>query len=238
MSIEGVVAPMVMLPLYGTGVSRYAGYCRMILNKWNGAIREQIRLVALARLRCAVFTLALALALASPCAGQVEAAGGQSANDQDKSTPGLVRQIRHQIRELPFYSQFDFITFTLDGRKVTLSGQVLRPSLKKHAEAAIKSLVGVDTVSNEIEVLPSAATDNELRRAVYRAIYEDPVLAGYAVEALPAIHIIVKNGSVTLEGTVNSSADKSLAARRAGTAANVTAVKNNLKIQSSQNAPE
>jgi len=226
-----------MLPLYGTGVSRYAGNCGMILNKWNDAIHKEFRCFAQASLWEAGVALTLALALAGSCTGQTKAAGGQSATDR-KDTPSLARQIRHQIAELPFYSEFDFITFTLDGRKVTLSGQVLRPSLKKHAEAAIKSLEGVEGVINEIEVLPISAPDNELRRTVYRAIYEDPVLAAYAVQAVPPIHIIVKNGNVVLEGRVKSAADKSLAAQRAGSAANVAAVKNNLQVQPNQNAAE
>jgi osmotically-inducible protein OsmY len=64
------------------------------------------------------------------------------------------------------------------------------------------------------------------------------VLAAYAVQAVPPIHIIVKNGDVTLEGRVKSVADKSLAAQRAGSVANVVAVKNNLQVQPNQNAAE
>lgn len=162
----------------------------------------------------------------------------RSAEQQSKTTPSLAREIRHQLAQLPFYSEFDFITFTLDGKNVTLTGQVLRPSLKKHAEAAIKSLEGVDVVTNQIEVLPVSVEDNEIRRAVYRAIYEDPVLAAYAVQAVPPIHIIVKNGNVTLEGTVKSAGDISLAGRRAASVDNVKETKNNLKIQQGPNSAE
>ena len=162
----------------------------------------------------------------------------QTAKPQTKATPNLAHEVRHQLAELPFYSEFDFITFTLDGKKVTLTGQVLRPSLKKHAESAVKSLEGVESVSNQIEVLPSSATDNELRRAIYRAIYEDPALEGYAVQAVPPIHIIVKDGNVTLEGVVNSASDKALAAKRAGTAGITGGVKNNLKVRERQATSE
>jgi hyperosmotically inducible protein len=161
-------------------------------------------------------------------------AAGQSGKNDTKSAPSLGREIRHQIAALPFYSVFDSIAFTLDGKKVTLTGQVLRPMLKRHAEEAIKSLEGVDVVVDQIEVLPNSATDDELRRGIYRAIFEDPELAPYAAQASPPIHIVVKNGSVTLEGTVKSMTDKNLAGMRASGVANVSGVKNNLNVHIGQ----
>jgi len=70
-----------------------------------------------------------------------------------------------------------------------------------------------------------------LRNAVYRAIYEDPELSRYAVEELPSIHIIIKNGKVALEGQVESEADKNRAMARAGFVTNVISVKNDLVVQ-------
>lgn|SRR5215471_15522822 len=225
-----------MLPLYGMGVSRYAEKCRMTLNHWPFTIRKNFLLSALKDL-CALSFLLL-LASTANCAGQSKAALEPAAQEQNKNVPNLSREVRHQIAELPFYSAFDFIAFTINGRNVTLIGQVVRPSLKKDAESAIKSLEGVDTVTNQIEVLPSSTTDNELRRAIYRAVYEDPVLAAYAVQAVPQIHIIVKNGSVALEGVVVSAGDRSLAAQRAGTVENLAGLKNNLKVQANRSAVE
>ena len=215
-----VLTPRVILPLYGTGDSRYAEICRMTLNKRYSTFR-MIRFRGGASLWL--------VSCAPPALGST-----QGAEPQTKATANLAHVVRHQLAELPFYSEFDFITFTLDGKKVTLTGQVLRPSLKKHAEWAVKSLEGVESVSNQIEVLPSSTTDNELRRAIYRAIYEDPVLEGYAVQAVPPIHIIVKNGNVALEGVVRSASDKALAAKRAATAGIAGGVKNNLKVQERQ----
>jgi hyperosmotically inducible periplasmic protein len=156
----------------------------------------------------------------------------------EKNQPSLAREIHQQLLTLPFYSVFDVITFSLDGRKVTLSGEVLRPTLKVHAEAAIKSIEGIDTVINQIEVLPNSTSDNELRRGIYRAIFEDPTLAVYAVQTVPAIHIIVKNGNVTLEGAVRLQSDKNLAGLWASKLANVASVKNNLIVRSNRNAGE
>ncbi|HTF22487.1 MAG TPA: BON domain-containing protein [Candidatus Limnocylindria bacterium] len=47
---------------------------------------------------------------------------------------------------------------------------------------------------------------------------------------MPSIHIIVKNGDVTLEGVVDSESDKNLAGLRANQVPNVFSVKNNLVV--------
>ena len=53
--------------------------------------------------------------------------------------------------------------------------------------------------------------DDRLRLQVARAIYRDPYFIHYADQALPPIHIIVKNGNVTLEGVVTSTMDRTKA---------------------------
>jgi hyperosmotically inducible protein len=143
----------------------------------------------------------------------------------------LSHEIRHQLLVLPYYSVFDYITFTLDADKVTISGFVLRPTLRTNAEAAIKSLEGVSSVKNLVEVLPKSPTDDDSRRAVYRAVFEDSALQRYAVPEVPLIHIIVKNGEVSLEGAVSAEAEKTLASARASSVSGISSVKNNLTIR-------
>ena len=142
----------------------------------------------------------------------------------------LYKEVRHQLVMLPWYSVFDNLAYQVEGDKVILSGQVTRPVLKSDAEAAVKSLEGVSSVVNNIEVLPASPMDEQLRRALYRAIYGDPGLSRYSVQAVPSIHIIVKNGNVTLEGVVDSETDKNLANLRANQVPNVFSVKNNLVV--------
>jgi len=86
-------------------------------------------------------------------------------------------------------------------------------------------------VENRIEVLPPSPNDERLRRAVYRAIYGQPGLDRYGFQAVPSIHIIVNNGHVTLEGVVNSEADRNNANIQANGVAGVFSVKNNLRIE-------
>src|SRR6266404_5532259 len=153
------------------------------------------------------------------------------AQRETKSNQNLVREVRHQLLLLPYYSVFDNLVFKVDGDHVTLEGQVTRPTLKSDAEAAVKSIEGVSGVTNNIEVLPLSPMDDQLRHALYRAIYGDTVLSKYGWSSMPSIHIIVKNGHVSLEGVVDSETDKNLAGLRANGVPNVFEVKNNLAVR-------
>jgi hyperosmotically inducible periplasmic protein len=142
----------------------------------------------------------------------------------------LAKEVRHQLVMLPWYSVFDNLAYKVEGDKVILYGHVTRPTLKSDAEAAVKSIEGVASVVNNIEVLPLSPMDDQIRRAVYRAIYGDPGLSRYGFQAVPSIHIIVKNGNVTLEGVVDNESDKNLANLRASAIPNVFSVTNNLVV--------
>src|ERR1700737_1269459 len=154
-----------------------------------------------------------------------------SKNPRDaKSAQNLAREVRPQLVLLPYYSVFDNLAFRVDGDHVTLEGQVSRPTLKSDAENVVKSIEGVRSVTNNIEVLPTSPMDDQLRRALFQAIYSDPSLSRYAWSAVPSIHIIVQNGNGTLEGVVDNETDKNLAGIRANSVPNVFSVKNNLVV--------
>ena len=143
----------------------------------------------------------------------------------------LEKEVRHVLLLLPYYSVFDNLAFKVEGDKVTLLGQVVRPSTKSEAEADVKKIEGVASVDNQIEVLPASPMDDRLRRAVFRAIYSDPMLERYSIQSVPPIHIIIKSGRVTLEGVVSSEADKNVAYIRASGVAGVFSVTNNLRVE-------
>jgi len=145
----------------------------------------------------------------------------------------LTKEVRHELVLLPFYSVFDNLQYKVEGAKVTLLGQVVRPVLKDDAAAAVKRIEGVEAVDNQIEVLPLSPNDNRIRRAEYRAIYSFPSLNMYELRSVPPIHIIVKNGHVTLEGSVANEMDKNVANIRANTVAGVFSVTNNLHVDKS-----
>ena len=144
---------------------------------------------------------------------------------------GLARQVRHELVMLPYYGVFDWLQFKVDGRNVTLLGTVNRPTLKKDAERVVKRIEGVNSVTNEIDVLPVSPNDDRIRLAVYRAIYYNPNFTRYAIRAVPPIHIIVKNGDVTLIGPVATEADKNLAGIQANGVAGVFSVTNKIFVE-------
>ena len=63
----------------------------------------------------------------------------------------------HELRMLPYYSVFDDLKFNVNGTTVTLSGDVVNPSVKSDAESAAKHVKGVTNVVDNINVLPPIA---------------------------------------------------------------------------------
>lgn len=178
------------------------------------------------------------VSVANSLHGQLAAGKQIQASPASKAEENtLQHQVRHQIQVLPYYSVFDYITFTIDGGKVTLTGHVLRPTLRNNAAAAVQTIEGVTSVANLIEVLPKSPSDDDTRRAVYRAIFEDSTLQRYAVSEVPQIHIVLKDGAVLLEGVVASEADKHLAGTRASSVSGIAGVRNNLAVHAKDSQP-
>jgi hyperosmotically inducible periplasmic protein len=153
------------------------------------------------------------------------------ARDSAEFEAWLTGQVRHQLVMLPLYSVFDNLEYKVEGDKVTLVGEVVRPILKDEAASAVKHIEGVRSVDNQIQVLPLSPFDNRIRRAEYRAVYSFPGLQMYSLRSVPPIHIIVDNGHVTLEGVVARQADKDAANIVANGVPNVFSVTNNLRVE-------
>ena len=158
--------------------------------------------------------------------------GAQNKPDVERLQARLAQQVRHELVMLSNYSLFDNLEFGINGLDtVVLSGQVTRPSLKSDAESAVRQLEGVGKVVNKIEVLPLSPSDDRIRVAAYRAIFGKPSLEKYAQRAVPPIHIIVKNGSITLYGVVLNQADKDLAGIAAREVPGTFGITNNLRTE-------
>jgi hyperosmotically inducible protein len=180
-----------------------------------------------------IVALALVLAL-MPAASQMAAAQGSTAAAplSDKAIQRITKEVRHELVLLPFYGVFDNLAFKVDpDGTVTLLGQVSRPTLKSDAENVVKRIEGVERVNNQLEVLPLSPNDDRIRRAVFRAIFDNSVLSQYELRAVPPIHIIVKNGNVTLEGVVARQMDKQIAEMQAKSVPGVFSVTNNLRVE-------
>jgi hyperosmotically inducible periplasmic protein len=147
----------------------------------------------------------------------------------------IVKDVRHNLLMLPYYSIFDDISFSVNGSVVTLEGAC--PSgppldIKSDAAAAVKRVKGVTQVVNNIKELPVSPMDDQIRRAEAKAIYGDPEIGmRYGYQALPSIHIIVNNGHVTLKGVVDNQMDDTMIKMRANQVPNVFSVTDDLIIQ-------
>jgi hyperosmotically inducible periplasmic protein len=169
-----------------------------------------------------ILALITSIAAITPVAANPDSATGNA---------NTIRRIRKELVTLPFYGVFDNLAFEYEGGVVTLYGQVSRPTLKKDAARVVERVAGVDQVVNRIEVLPLSNFDDRIRLAVYRAIYRQPGIDRLSFQAVPPIHIIVRNGNVTLEGVAPNKGDATRAFIAANGVAGVFSVKNNLRIE-------
>jgi len=158
---------------------------------------------------------------------------GQPLVARSQVNPRLVREIRHELRMLPYYGVYDWLEFEIQpDNTVVLRGQVVRPTTKSEAEGRVKDVDGVSKVNNQIEVLPLSPSDDRLRLALYRAIYNfNSPLFRYATQSVPPIHLIVDRGHATLKGVVANKGDAQLAYIRARGVPGLFSVKNELIIE-------
>jgi len=150
----------------------------------------------------------------------------------DPAEAAVARKVRDQLLKLPYYSMFDDLEYSVQGRTVTLSGAVtnLHSQTSKDAEHAVKRIEGVEKVVNNIRVLPPNPFDEQARQQVYRALLRTGGLSQYFWAASPSIRIIVANQRVTLNGYVNNEGDKNLATIAANQVRDVFQVTNNLQV--------
>jgi osmotically-inducible protein OsmY len=195
------------------------------------------------------------LAATTACAPIAQAQSNPTWSQDD--TMRIVKDVQKQISGLSDYAVFDWITFGIQGKTIILRGYASRPTLKQEAGRAVKNIKGVESVDNQIEVLPNSPNDDHVRAAVYNRIYTSPTLRMYnanqgslgraigpgpnlavaagGITAAPpigyhAIHIIVKNGHVTLYGVVNNSSDAAVAGMQANSAPGAFSVDNDLVV--------
>ncbi len=142
----------------------------------------------------------------------------------------LEKEVRHEVVMLPYYGIFDDLAFRVNGSKVELLGAVTRPALKWDAEHAVKRIEGVGAVANRIGVLPLSSEDDRIRLAAYRTLYGHAALSRYGLQAVPGIHILVRNGNVTLRGTVATQTDRNIAGIQANAVPGVFSVTNELRV--------
>lgn len=178
----------------------------------------------------------------------------------------ITQEVQKKLGNLSNFSVFDWLTFGFHGKTLVLRGYASRPSLKSDAGNAVKGIAGIESVDNEIQVLPNSPNDDRIRASVYNRIYTQPTLRKYNANqgslaralgpggrsvalmaggitndppiGFHAIHIIVNNGNVTLYGVVNNEMDKSIAGIQANAAPGAFSVDNDLIVQGAASQPK
>ena len=177
-------------------------------------------------------------------------------NNPDTWSPQLgatvVKQIRDKVTGLTDYGVFDSLRFAIKGKTIVLMGYASRPILKSEAEKVIKGIEGVESVDNQIVVLPPSPNDDQIRVGVYRRVYTQAALrkyigspvgfgefpslaraAGGITQDPPlgyhAIHIVVNGGHVILTGVVNTEQDADIAEIQANSTPGVFSVENDIR---------
>ncbi len=153
------------------------------------------------------------------------------AGAQEKPLGALEDAVFKAIWSEPHFGVFDNLSFKIDGSEVTLLGQTMLPITKVNVAARVGKVPGVTKVNNEIEVLPLSENDDSIRLRAYRALFGAADLYRYALDVNPSIHIIVKNGHLTLEGLVSTSFDAQRAFNAVRGLPGVFSAKNNLKTE-------
>jgi hypothetical protein len=191
--------------------------------------------------------MAAALAVAFALTGALHA--------QDLATEQRALSVQQALRRLTSYGVFDFLSFSVDRGKVTLSGYAYSGTLRRDAEHAVKRIAGIDEVENRIQMLPASLNDDRIRRATFYSIYTDSFLSRYAAGGAHAahyeaiefgtipgrqpfgeypIHIVVDGGRTTLFGIVDNASDKQLAEFRAREVGGVFQVNSELLVARSR----
>jgi osmotically-inducible protein OsmY len=114
-----------------------------------------------------------------------------------KSDSDIKRDVEAELRWTPDVDDID-IAIKVNGGEVSLAGFVPDYLQKYHAEIAVRRVKGVAAVANDIQVKPltGVPTDPELARAALAALKTDLPLSWEQIK--PS----VKDGRITLTGTV------------------------------------
>jgi osmotically-inducible protein OsmY len=158
--------------------------------------------------------------------------GNNIPNTGDPTQMHIAKEVRHELLMLPYYSLFDDLEYSVQGRTVTLSGYVTNDhgQTKADAERAVKGIEGVENVVNNIKILPPAPFDEQLRIQAFHHLANAGGLAQYFWEAAPSVHIIVDRQNITLKGYVITEGDKNLAGITVKELPNVFNVTNDLQV--------
>ena len=149
-----------------------------------------------------------------------------TANMQTRSDDSIRSDVLFELKWDPKIGSSSEIAVAVKDGVVTLSGFARSYWDKDAAEQAVKRVYGVRGVANDIEVKPSSTrTDPEIARD---AVHE---LESHVSIPSDKIKVTVKNGWVTLEGSVDWQYQKTLAESAVKKLRGVIGIINNIEVK-------
>ena len=146
-------------------------------------------------------------------------------------SPDVSNSVRKSLEQAGYHD----VSVTQDRDKgiVTLGGHVPSDSDKSQAESIAKSQAGGQVVANQIEVTPPAAESDAktVNSDLDKAIDKNLDAALVQRKFKKGVSYDVKNGVVTLKGTVSSESRRAEIAKVASKVPNVSQVVNELQIK-------
>jgi len=140
----------------------------------------------------------------------------------------IKQDVEAELRWSPDVNDTD-IAVKVNGGEVTLSGFVDNYLSKYQAEIATRQIKGVTAVANDINVKPISGTptDPEVARAAVQALKTELPISWEQIKP------VVKNGHVSLEGTVEWHYQRERAESAIHKLSGVVSVRNSIKVRPS-----
>jgi hyperosmotically inducible protein len=151
---------------------------------------------------------------------------GKAESDQK-----LAERIADQMRRSSYFTVFDDVEIGVDNGVVTLTGYVTQPIKSEDLARRASHVDGAQDFINHLEVLPASLGDDRLRSIIANTLYRDPTFSNYAAQAVPPIHIVVRNSSVLLTGVVNSEVERRQAENIVRGITGIIGVQNALRVE-------
>jgi osmotically-inducible protein OsmY len=151
---------------------------------------------------------------------------GKAESDQK-----LAERVADQMRRSSYFTVFDDVEIGVDNGVVTLTGYVTQPIKSEDLARRAAHVDGTQDFVNHLEVLPASIGDDRLRSIIANTLYRDPTFSNYASQAIPPIHIVVRNSSVLLTGVVNSEVERRQAENIVRGISGIIGVQNALRVE-------
>jgi hyperosmotically inducible protein len=156
----------------------------------------------------------------------------EQANVQiSKGDESLAREIADAVSGSLFYTMFDDVNVRVADGVATLTGVVTTSSKSKEFAKLASQVRGIQRVVNRIETLPTSTMDEALRAEIAVKIYHSDAFSDHAKQRVGPVHIIVRDGMVTLIGVVDSEAERQRAGVIARHAYGTWSVDNQLRLE-------